>query len=108
MKPNMKIDTPTLEIAIGQLEEKITNIQNIYDDLNKKISLLNGDNDIWKGKVQESVYNYYLELSSQFPNTIKQLNNYKNFLQTTIENYKFEEESINHDILSNESNLNIN
>lgn len=106
MKDNIEINTEALELVVNELESKLSDIKTIHDELNKKMSFLDGDNDIWKGRVQDKIHNYYLEISSKFPNTIEELNNYIVFLKNTIENYKNEEKGITKDILENQLDIN--
>lgn len=108
MNNSLKVDTEALEKVVSILEKKISNLKDIYDDIDKKLQNINGDTELWKGKVQESTYNYYLEISKDFPKTIEELNKYKSFLKNVITKHKDQNQSINKDIDNNGINLDLN
>ena len=108
MDKNIKIDTQSLNNIITKLEQKKTNIDELYKSLNSKMELLNGESKVWKGKVQDLVYNHYLKLSQNFSSNIEELNSYITFLKKTIEKYENEDKSLIKDMENNENNLTIN
>ena len=108
MDKNIKIDTQSLNNIITKLEQKKTNIDELYKSLNSKMELLNGESKVWKGKVQDLIYNHYLKLSQNFSSNIEELNSHINFLKKTIEKYENEDKSLIKDMENNENNLTIN
>ena len=108
MDKNIKIDTQSLNNIITKLEQKKTNIDELYKSLNSKMELLNGESKVWKGKVQDLIYNHYLKLSQNFSSNIEELNSYITFLKKTIEKYENEDKSLIKDMENNENNLTIN
>lgn len=108
MSYNMEMDTVSLEKIISDVDSKIANMKSIYSDIEKKMAPLDGANDIWKGKVQGTVYTHYLEMAANFPIVIEQLTAYSTFLKNTVKNYNKTETSINKDVDNNQKDLNIN
>ena len=105
---NIEINTEKLEIIINSLDEKVKNVTNTLNDIELKMSKINGNEDTWQGEAQESVYKNYLTISKNFPNIVEQLENYSKFLKTTVTNYKTGEHSIDSDIIENKENLEVN
>ena len=66
------------------------------------------ENGIWQGDLQEAVTAKYNELSNNYETIILSLNQFKNFMEKTIEEYKKLETSIDKDITDNISNLDFN
>lgn len=108
MENIISIDTEALNEVISSLETKLANMTEIYDSLNTKLELLNGESDVWKGPSQEETYEYYKEISSRFPDTLKKLDNFITYLKKTVQDYKNEDDSIIKDLEINENNLSIN
>lgn len=108
MKSNLDIDTVKLESIVTKLETNQKKVKEIFDNINKKMELCDGTNEMWKGITQEKVYESYKVLSDKFPEINSELEKYNNFLRTTIENYKQEDKSINNKIDANSENLDIN
>lgn len=105
---NINIDTDGLEKLVASFDEKIKNVSKLFDDIEKKMHMIDGSSNTWCSVAQESVYNNYRTISDDFPVIISQLKNYNNFLKKTVENYKIGEEHINNDINNNEKDLNVN
>ncbi|MBO5375826.1 MAG: hypothetical protein J6A52_03140 [Bacilli bacterium] len=108
MNSNLNIDTVKLESIITKLENNYNLVKEIFDNLNKKMELCNGTEEMWQGKTQEKVYEAYKELSNQFPEILNELEGYNTFLKTTIENYNSKEKNIDNNINNNSENLDIN
>lgn len=104
----MEMNTETLEKTISEVDAKISDIKGIYNEIEKKMMVLDGADDIWKGKVQSSLYKHYLEIAANFPIVVEQLTAYSTFLKNSVENYKNTESSINTDVDNNQDDLNIN
>ena len=84
----MQIDDVGLQEQIDKLDENINNIEEIYNEVKKKLEVLNGEDKIWKGVAQAKLYEYLIELEKEFPKTITDYRRYKEFLQITLDNYK--------------------
>lgn len=108
MKSNLDIDTVKLESIVTKLESNQKLVKEIFDNINKKMELCNGTDEIWKGKTQEKVYESYKSISEKFPEINSELEKYNNFLKATIENYKIEDKSIDNLINTNSDSLDIN
>ncbi len=93
---------------ISDLDKEIENLKEAYDDVNREAKKIDGTGDMWKGDTQRAVYNYYKEVSGQFPDNIERLESLSTYLKNTLENYINGEHSINSDVDTNSDNLNIN
>lgn len=102
------MDTEALDLINFSLEEKIKELEEMYNNMNNKIKVLDGTNDTWKGKAQEAFYDYYTRVSSHFPDVVDQLRAYSVFLAQTVEEYHEREQSIQDDEEKNTNNLDIN
>lgn len=107
MENAISIDAEALNEVISSLESKLATMTEIYDSLNNKLELLNGESDVWKGPSQEETYEYYKEISSRFPDTLKRLDDFIEFLKGTVQNYQNEDDSIIKDLEINENNLSV-
>jgi len=105
---SINIETNVLQNTVEKLEEKVLNISNIFDDIEKKMHLIDGTSDTWRSNAQASVYRNYRTISDNFPAMVGQLNGYVLFLKKTIDNYKRGESTINNSIENNQNNLKIN
>ena len=103
----MQIDEG-LQNLIDKLDKEITKIEEIYKDIEKKLEVLNGQDNIWKGTAQTKLYDYLVVLEKEFPLTIENYRKYKDFLQITLDNYKKGEET--HEVAVDEAadNLDVN
>lgn len=102
------MDSEALDMINFNLEEKIKELETLYKEMNQKLKVLDGTNDTWKGKAQETFYDYYTRVSSHFPDVIDQLNAYSLFLAQTVEEYNEREEAILSDEEKNTENLDMN
>lgn len=102
------INEEKLQNIITSFDQKIETLSKIYEELDKKTEILSGNDDMWKGKTQENYYEYYKEVSMEFPEIIKELKSHSAFLKTTLENYKKEEEQTKKNIENNSEKLDVN
>lgn len=105
---SITIKKAEFEQLINEFDREIENIKKIYSDIEEKAERLNGLDDMWKGKTQEKVYEYYYDISNDFPNNIERFESLSNYLKNTLQNYTDEEKGLNEDIDFNSKDLNIN
>ena len=55
----LEINEEKFSEIITSLDKEIDTLSKIYENINKEAKKIDGSNDIWKSKTQESVYNYY-------------------------------------------------
>jgi DNA repair ATPase RecN len=103
----MHIDE-NLQGLIDKLDDKINKLEEIYTDITKKLEVLNGEDNIWKGTAQAKLYEYLVEMEKEFPVTISDYRKYKDFLQTTLDNYKKGEETHEKAVEDSSDNLDVN
>jgi uncharacterized protein YukE len=102
------MDTDSLDLINFSLEEKTKQLEELYKELDMKLEELDGTDQTWKGKAQETFYNHYIGVSAHFPDVVDQFNSYVLFLAETIENYNNRNKDISEDIDKNENNLDVN
>ena len=102
---NIEFKKEKLESIITKLDSQIQNLTNEYDELKNTLKQIDGSNDIWKGKTQKIFYDYYEKIAKEFPGTIKDFTDYRDFLKMVVINYSDSENSINSDIDKNKNNL---
>ena len=102
------MDTEALDMINFSFEEKINELEELYNNMDNKLKVLDGTTDTWKGKAQEAFYDHYTRVSSHFPDIIDQLKAYSLFLAQTVEEYHEREESILNDEEKNTDRLDIN
>lgn len=93
---------------INDFNTEIKNLEAIYKEIENECKKIDGSDNIWKGKVQAMTYNYYKDVSSEFPDNIERLQSLSEYLNHTLENYINGENSINKDVDKNSENLNVN
>ena len=108
MTNKVYMDTDTLDLINFSLDDKIKRLEQLYKELDNKLSVLNGGNETWKGKAQGVFYDHYSRVSAHYPDVIDQLNSYVLFLAETIDNYTLRDSDINKDIDKNEEKLDVN
>ncbi len=108
MANKVYMDTDALDLINFSIEEKTRELENIYNELDNKLKILNGQDQTWKGKAQETFYDYYTRVSAHYPDVVDQLNTYVLFLAETIENYNKRDKDISGDVDKNEDNLDVN
>ncbi len=104
---SMVMDTDVLKELASELNQKIMDIENCYSDIRKSVKDIDGSNDNWKGNNQMKFYNSYFELSKNFPENIKKLTDFYNFLVNTIKSYEERDKGLSQDIDSNADNFDI-
>lgn len=105
----ISINEDGLQRLIDELNKEIEEIKEIQDNIDKKMKLIDGTTDIWKGRTQDTLYNeYYKDIKNAFPNRIQKIQDFKEFLTKTLENYINEDKSLNKDIENSDENLKIN
>ena len=108
MANKVYMDTDSLDLINFSLEEKTKQLEELYKELDMKLEELDGTDQTWKGKAQETFYNHYIGVSAHFPDVVDQFNSYVLFLAETIENYNNRNKDISEDIDKNENNLDVN
>ncbi len=108
MANNVYMNSEALDLINFKLEDKTKKLDDLYKELNNKLSILDGNSIVWKGKAQEAFYEHYTGVSSHFPDIIDQLNSYVLFLAETIENYEKRDQAMDKDIDDNKNNLDVN
>ena len=104
---NIDINKEKLEMLVKKFDDEIRNLEIVYEQLGQKMKLLDGNGDIWKGSAQKEFYKYWEELAKNFPDTVREFTDYKEFLNKVIINYSSSEESINNDIEKNADNFTV-
>ena len=105
---NIVIKEDEFRSIINDLDKEITNLENTYNDIKTKGQKLDGSNDMWNSETQKVVYNYYKSVSDKFPSNIERFKSLSEYLKTTLNNYIEGEKSIDNDVDTNASELNIN
>ena len=105
---NIVIKEDEFRSIINDLDKEITNLENTYNDIKTKGQKLDGSNDMWNSETQKVVYNYYKSVSDKFPSNIERFKSLSEYLKTTLNNYIEGEKSIDKDVDTNASELNIN
>ncbi len=104
----MEINVNEYEILLEKFSKEIDNLQNIYDRIDIKAKLLNGNDPTWKGRAQKAAYTYYESINKNFPESINKFKDYKKFLEKTLTNYVNSDKDINESIEKNDSSLTVN
>ena len=94
--------------TITALDAEITNLENIYEQITKKAKKLDGNDDMWKGKAQKALYDYYESVARDFPDTVERIKSFSTYLKNTLDNYVAGENSINKDVDESKENLDVN
>ena len=97
-----------LQALIDKLSKEIDKLEKIYDDVEVKLEVLNGEDNIWKSTAQVKLYDYLVELEKEFPATIENYRKYKDFLQITLDNYKKGEQTHETAVEDAANNLDVN
>ena len=105
---NLEFDKAKLQDIVEKLGKEITNLENAYKDIEDKMSVLDGTNEIWKSDTQKTVYEYYKEIEKDFKTSVENLNKCNEFLMKTIENYEGSISSNEKNADDNGDSLNIN
>ena len=100
-------DSGQFSNIITSIEKSTNRIKEIFDNVDTNMAKVNGT-EIWSGKAQEEFINKYKELSSFYEVINDSLNQYVNFMKTTLSNYVALENKINSDADNNSATLNVN
>lgn len=104
----MEINVNEYEIMLEKFSKEIENLQNIYNHIDMKAKLLDGNDRTWKGRAQKAAYTYYESINKSFPESINKFKDYKKFLEKTLTNYVNSDKDINESIEKNDSSLTVN
>ena len=108
MKDDIFFKKEEVQNILFQLIEKSKELKEAYLDIDNKCKVLNGEDDMWKGKGQESFYDNYLSISSDFELINDNIDECNRFLRSTILDYMKEDSTINNSIENNDNLLDIN
>ena len=108
MKSNLSMNTESLASITSELEKKVVEVKEIFNNIDNKMKNFDGTSDVWRGKTQDALYKSYQTISKEFPIIIEQLDNYNKFLRTTIENYISAENNIDDSIDASSDDLDVN
>ncbi len=109
MNPNVSITSiQEFDDITNNLNDSLNRIRLLFDEEGKSISMLFENPNSWSGKAKESAKEKYTDLSSMYPSITESLENFVRFLVTTSVKYKQFETSVNNDIETNISNLDVN
>ena len=100
-------DTNRFESIIGDLENTLPTIEDVFASQNNNYRTIDGT-DVWKGETQEVISNKYDDLTKNYEPICDSLRNYIKFLKITVSNYKNYENTVNKTIENNETELNVN
>ena len=100
-------DTNRFESIIGDLENTLRTIEDVFASQNNNYRTIDGT-DVWKGETQEVISNKYDDLTKNYEPICDSLRNYIKFLKITVSNYKNYENTVDKTIENNETELNVN
>lgn len=104
----IKMDTDNMEKLVSSFEKHVSEINEIFNSIEKNSKLIDGSTDIWKGRTQESVYESYNSIAESFPRITSQMDHYLSFVKKSIDDYVITEDSIENSINSEYQDLSIN
>ena len=104
---SMFMNSDNLKALANQLNTKINAIESCYSEIRKSVKEIDGTNDNWKGNNQMKFYNYYFNLSKNFPENVKRLNDFHTFLLNAIKSYEERDKDISTDIDNNADNFDV-
>ena len=104
---NILINEEEMKNAISKLEDQISKLEEIYKEIDNKMKDIDDSSSILSGDVEKAAYNYYLKISSGFPNSINQMKSLKVFLENTLNNYINSDKKLNDNIEDNKEELEI-
>ena len=94
--------------VLEYLRDETENIKDIFDEVEFMMESINGDDEVWKGKSQESFYESFRTISGKFKGIGEDFDRQNDFLEGTINNYVERENHINKQAEEKASDLNIN
>ncbi len=93
---------------LEELKKDTEDIKNMFSDIEFVMDIINGDYTVWKGKSQESFYESYKGIESNFSFIGESLDKKNDFLRITIENYENGEKKIDSNIEEKSEDLDVN
>ena len=105
---NLKIDETKFQELIDKLDKQITSLETAYNEIDKKMVELDGNHEVWQSDTQKTVYDYYIEIKEDFPKSVQNFKDYRDFLKNTLANYSNSIKSNLKDVDDNGDNFNIN
>ena len=94
--------------TLNNLIKDTDDIKDIFDEVEFMMEAINGEDEIWKGKSQESFYDSFKTISGKFKEIGENLDRQNDFLNGTIENYKNREKQIDSNAEKRADDLDIN
>ena len=94
--------------TLNDLVKETNDIKDIFDEIEFMVEAINGEEEVWKGKSQESFYDSFKTISGKFKEIGENLDRQNEFLDGTIANYKEREAKINRNAEEKADDLNIN
>ncbi len=95
---NIEFNREGVESILKQIEAKNENIKEILENIELMSGAFDGDDDIWKGKGQESFYESYQSIAKKFPTINEKLDDNVNFIRNMIDNYVSGEDTIDKNV----------
>lgn len=105
---NILVNQEELSNIISKLELKIKSLEDIQEEIENKVSIIDGSSDVWSSDTQKKAYDKYRSITKEFLNSIVKIKALKIFLQNTLDNYSNSDEKLNDSIENNKDNLDIN
>jgi len=104
---NIYLNITEMEQRIIEIDNNIFKLENIYNELNSKMKIINGPNELWDSDTQKKSYDKFLNLLDVYSNSINQMKSLKVFLKDTLNSYRNSENKLNDTINSNGDNLDV-
>jgi len=92
--PNVYIDEAKFSALITEVDELINSIEKDFNDLTLEYKKTNEESDNWKGEAQKAFQEKKEKVVNKYPLVIAKLKEYKNTMQTALDNYKIKEGKI--------------
>ena len=93
--------------TINNLEEIKKRIEEIFNNQNNNFDNIN-ETEIWTSKTQKALSQKYDIFKIEYDDILVSLQNYINFMRTTLNNYKELDNKLNEDQDNNDTNLDVN
>lgn len=95
---NIEFNKEGVESILEQIEAKNNNIKEILKNVELMSGAFDGDEDIWKGKGQESFYESYKTIAKKFQTINEKLDDNVNFIRNMMDNYVSGEDTIDKNV----------
>ena len=102
---NIKFDGTKLQEIIDDIDKELKNLTDAYKEIETKMSKIDGTDELWKSTSQKTTYDYYKDLQQNFEKSVENLNNCKEFLVSTKENYSNSIATNDKDVEDNKEDL---